>query len=91
MSIREYRKDDFPFLFDIYAHSKLDELINEESEFTLIPLEKDDRRLSILMASDIYVYDEQGIIGYGAHDGPEITALFVHPKHRGRGVGITLF
>ncbi len=42
------------------------------------------------MASDIYVYEDQGVIGYGAHDGPEITALYVHPRHRGRGVGISL-
>ena len=90
MSIRKYKADDFPIVSEIYASSKLDEVINEDSEFTLIPLEKDDKRLSILMASDIYVYDEQGILGYGAHDGPEITALYVHPRHRGRGVGITL-
>ena len=90
MSIREYRESDFPILSDIYARSKLDEVINEESDFTLIPLEKDAQRLSILMASDIYVYDDLGIMGYGAHDGSEITALFVHPEHRGRGVGGTL-
>ena len=90
MSIREYIDDDFTRLSAIYANSKLDELINEDSEFTLVPLEEDDKRLSILMASDIYVYDDQGIIGYGAHDGSEITALFVHPEHRGRGVGRTL-
>lgn len=65
-------------------------MINDDSDITLIPLEKDVKWLLILMASDIYVYDDQGIIGYGAHDGPEITALYVHPKHRGRGVGITL-
>ena len=90
MSIREYIDDDFPRLSAIYANSKLDELINEDSGFTLVPLEEDDKRLSILMASDIYVYDDQGIIGYGAHDGSEITALFVHPEHRGRGVGRAL-
>ena len=90
MSIRKYKDEDFPTLSDIYARSKLDEVINEDGEFTLIPLEEDDKRLAKLLASDIYVYEDQGVIGYGAHDGPEITALYVHPNHRGQGVGIIL-
>ena len=90
MGIRKYIARDFPDISEIYSHSKLDELINEKSEFSLIPLNKDNKRLQILMASDIYVYTEQNIIGYGGYNNREITALFVHPEHRGRGVGIAL-
>lgn len=91
MHIREYTNKDFPFIAEIYGGSKLDELTNEESNFSLIPLEEDSRRLSTLMASEIYVYDNNGIMGYGAHKGHEITALFVAPKHRKKGIGVALF
>lgn len=39
------------------------------------------------MASRIFVYDDSGIRGYGAVLGSEIRAVFVHPLHRGKGIG----
>jgi putative acetyltransferase len=88
MSIRAYHQDDLPTIFDICSHSKLDELKFEDQIFTLLPLEKDQVRLSELMESDIYLYQEQDhIFGYGAICGNEIRALFVHPKFRGLGIG----
>jgi putative acetyltransferase len=88
MNIRAYLQDDLPVIFEIYRHSKLDELKFEDKIFTLLPLEKDTARLSGLMESDIYVYQEHGLIsGYGAICGNEIRALFVHPEFRNKGIG----
>ena len=50
-----------------------------------------DLRFSGLMASEIYVYQEQGrILGFGAINGNEIRALFVHPEHRAKGIGLCM-
>lgn len=88
MSIRAYIKEDLPAIFDIYARSKLDELKFEEGIFTLLPLENDELRLSGLMESDIYVYQEHNCIsGYAAVYGSEIRALFVRPEFRNKRVG----
>lgn len=88
MSIRAYHQNDLPDIFDIYGLSKLDELKFEDQIFTLLPLEKDQVRLSGLMESEIYLYQEQDrIFGYGAINGNEIRALFVHPQFRGMGIG----
>lgn len=88
MNIRAYTQNDLAAIFDIYSRSKLDELKFEDKEFTLLPLEKDDVRLSGLMESEIYVYQEKGaIVGFGAVYVNEIRALFVLPEDRGKGVG----
>lgn len=88
MSIRAYTKNDLSVILDIYGRSKLDELKFENKVFTLLPLEQDEVRLSGLMESNIYVYQEQDhVAAYGAIFGNEIRALFVHPDTRGKGVG----
>lgn len=87
MNIRKYNKNDYDAILDIYAASKLDELLFEEDMFELLPLEKDATRLSKLMESEIYIYEDSGVIGYGANCGSEIRALFVHPKGRKKGIG----
>ena len=87
MNIREYVEGDKKRILEIYAQSKLDELKFETVEFKLLPLEKDKDRLSKLYESDIYVYDENGVVAYGAHFHSEISALFVQPGSRGEGIG----
>lgn len=95
MTIRKFKDSDFPEIVDIYTQSKLDELKFESKAFTFLPLEKDNKRLTELMQSDIYVFESpgeseagnEGISGYGAHYGSEIRALFVKPKFRGKKVG----
>lgn len=85
MSIQTFKQNDLAAIVDIYDRSKLDELKFEVKPFTLLPLHKDDLRFSGLMASEIYVYQDQGrILGFGAINGNEIRALFVHPEHRKR-------
>ena len=87
MSIRPFHENDFAAILDIYAKSKLDELIYECTEFVLLPLEQDHKRLVELRESDVYVYDDNGVVGYGALLGSEIRALFVLPDYRGKGIG----
>lgn len=87
MSIRKYNKNDFPAILEIYAASKLDELRYEDADFELLPLASDMKRLGQLLESEIYLYEDDGVIAYCAHCDSEIRALFVHPKSRGKGIG----
>lgn len=90
MSIRAFNLDDFEEIEAIYNLSKLDELRYESKTFELLPLMKDEPRLKSLMESQIFVYEEGRILGYGACHGSEIRALFVHPSSRGFGIGSKL-
>ena len=90
MSIRKFAEKDRKKIIEIYDQSKLDELKYEVVEFMLLPLEKDKVRYGQLNESDIYVYEENGVVGYGASYDAEIRALFVLPAVRGRGVGTNL-
>lgn len=87
MIIRPFNEDDFADIVDIYAKSKLDELKFEEKDVELIPLIEDQKRLTEFQESDVYVYEENRILGYGALFGSEIRSLFVTPESRGRAVG----
>ena len=82
MNIRQYKKTDLPKIFEIYAQSKLDELRFEKSKFDLIRLEDDPKRLPKIIESDIYVYEQNEILGFGAIFDSEIRALFVSPDAR---------
>lgn len=90
MTIRPYRNTDFPDILDIYAASKLDELIYEEQRFKLLPLDQDARRLEGFKNSQVFVYEQDGLKAYAALDQSEITALFVHPRGRCAGIGKSL-
>ncbi|HBG21049.1 MAG TPA: N-acetyltransferase [Desulfobulbaceae bacterium] len=87
MKIRTYHTSDYQAVLAIYAASKLDELRCEEARFELLPLEHDPKRLGQLLESEIYICEEDGIVGYCAKHGAEIRALFVHPESRGKGFG----
>ncbi len=87
MTIRPFNNADLPAIFDIYRHCKLDELRFEQQTFTLLPLEDDEIRLGQLLASSIFVYEDDDILGYGALFNSEIRALFVTPQARGQGLG----
>ncbi|MCH2038853.1 MAG: GNAT family N-acetyltransferase [Rickettsiales bacterium] len=88
MSIRPYTEKDFPSILSIYAKSKLDELRFENKVFTLLPLDQDQQRLQKLLQSTIYVYEsDSNVIAYTAFTQSEITALFISPDYRGKGIG----
>ena len=88
--MRTYHSDDFEAIEEIYNLSKLDELRFEDKQFRLLPLQLDDKRFRGLMESQIVVFDNGSILGYGAFHGSEISALFVHPSARGKGIGANL-
>ena len=56
-----------------------------------MPLQNDKNRYQQLFESDIYVYDDNAVIAYGAIYKSEIRSLFVHPKYRRQGIGKLLF
>ena len=91
MNIRAAQKSDLTSIIEIYNNSKLDELRFESKMFELLPLEQDCKRYEQLLESDIYVYEDKKMLGYGALYGNEIRGLFVHPLARGKGVGSSLF
>ncbi|MFG6666253.1 GNAT family N-acetyltransferase [Halomonas sp. HNIBRBA4712] len=91
MMIREFQESDFEKVNEIYSLSKLDELRFEREVFQLLPLKEDEKRLRDLMESEIFVYEDDGILGYGAIYQNVIRSLFVHPLYRGQGVGSALF
>lgn len=87
MKIRPFKETDLSRVYEIYANSKLDELRFEDENFDLLRLEDDPKRLPKVMGSDIYVYEVDEILGFGAILGSEIRALFVSPAARGKGIG----
>jgi putative acetyltransferase len=88
MPIRSYASSDYPSVLDIYALSKLDELRFEGRQFDLVPWEDDARRLAEFRESVIVVFAENGaVLAYIARHENKIRSLFVHPAHRGRGLG----
>lgn len=87
MNIRKYNQKDYSRVLEIYANSKLDELRFENEPFKFLPLEQDSKRLNQFKESDVYVYEDGEILGYGAVKESEITALFVDSNARARGLG----
>lgn len=66
MIIRPYREQDYREVRRTYAQSKLDELRFECESFELLPLEEDEGRYRSLFESNVYVYEEEAVLGYGA-------------------------
>ena len=87
MVIRKFNEADLDAILIIYADSKLDELRFENQQYTLIPLQQDQRRFSELSESDVCVYEDEGVLAYGALYNAQIRAIFVHSKARGKGIG----
>ena len=94
--IRTYKRSDYQTILDIYAASKLDELRFERSAFELLPLEEDSKRRDALFESEIFVFDAEHVLGFGAMypsssaRDSEIRAVFVLPSARGNGIGRSL-
>lgn len=97
MNIRKMLDSEFSYIENIYNQTKLDELQYEEKAFQLLPIKQDNKRLTGLIESDIYVYTKaEEILGFGAihhstdKQTSEIRVLQVHPHYRGKGIGTLL-
>ena len=87
MFVRQFTPNDFQAVKEIYALSKLDELCFEDATYQLLPLDQDSRRLRLFTESEVCVFDQGGVKGFGAFYQNEIRFLFIHPNERGKGVG----
>ena len=90
MNIREYKRVDFPAVSEIYASCRKEEFINEKETPNLLPIEDDDKNLSLFRNSDIYVYEGKKIYGFATISDRCISWLYVHPDYRSKGIGSNL-
>jgi ribosomal protein S18 acetylase RimI-like enzyme len=87
MKVRGYTEADWEDVKEIYNLSKVDELKGSVDLRAFIPLERDPRNLRLFRESRIVVVEEsETILGFGGSSGTYISWLFVHPRHRRRGV-----
>jgi len=87
MSIRRYQKSDFNRLADIYDASRPDEFYAEKGPFTFVPWAENNYMMTIFKGSEIYVYEEEAVLGFCGFTGNHINWFFVHPDSRGQGIG----
>jgi ribosomal protein S18 acetylase RimI-like enzyme len=87
MAIRQYQKSDFNRLAEIYDASRPDEFYAEEGNFTFVPWAENNYMMTIFAGSEIYVYEEEGVVGFCGFTGNHINWFFVHPDSRGKGIG----
>ena len=87
MPIRRYQKSDFNRLADIYDASRPDEFYAEQGDFTFVPWAENNYMMTIFKGSEIYVYEEESILGFCGFTGEHINWFFVHPDSRGQGIG----
>lgn len=90
MIIREYSESDFSHILALYPEYILDELKYETTHFELPSLNEDELRGSLFLNSEVYVCGGSEIIAFGAINGSEIRAIYVHPNARGKGIGTQL-
>ena len=85
--IRPFENIDKKAVIEIYDAAKLDELVNEEIEFQLVPLENDLKRNELIFSSNIAIFDSGHPAAFVAYSDGCINGLYVHPKSRGQGIG----
>lgn len=87
MPIRRYQKTDFNRLADIYDASRPDEFYAEKGDFTFVPWAENNYMMTIFKGSEIYVYEEEMVLGFCGFTDNHINWFFVHPDSRGKGIG----
>jgi ribosomal protein S18 acetylase RimI-like enzyme len=85
--IRIYKESDWRQVSKIYDLSKPDEMNGLVNSDLITPLSKDDKMFRYFKESRIWVYEnEHKIKGFIGLKEDVISWLFVHPKHRRRGI-----
>ena len=87
MSIRKYTDDDFEALQNIYNIARPDEFYAEQGSFKFTPFADDEYIMFMLGESEVFVYEQDSILGFSGFSGDRINWLFVDPTSRGQGVG----
>ena len=90
MEVRKYHTGDYDFIERIYNASRLDEFYAEQSQLVLEPWSDDEYVQSILEESEIYVCENETVIGFCGYLNKHINWLFVAPEYRGSGVASRL-
>lgn len=88
--VRKFNDADLGAVCRIYANAKRDELAYEGKLVEIIPLEEDAVIMAAFRESDVFVYEDGGVVGFAAMFDGQLRALFVHDDARGRGVGRAL-
>jgi [ribosomal protein S18]-alanine N-acetyltransferase len=91
MLLRDYQKEDWDAICDIFIRAKPDELKGSCSPEAVIPLAKDEGLLNLFNNSVLYVAElDNKIVGYGGYQGTLISFLFVDPQYYKRGIATEL-
>jgi ribosomal protein S18 acetylase RimI-like enzyme len=91
MLIRDYQKEDWAAICDIFIRAKPDELKGSCSPEAVIPLAQDERFLNLFHHSVLYVAElDQQVVGYAGYQGSLVSFLFVDPQYYQRGIAMKL-
>jgi ribosomal protein S18 acetylase RimI-like enzyme len=91
MQIRPYRDADWDSVREIYDVSKPDEMRGVVDASTIPPLASDASMLALFGDSHIIVMgNASDVMGFAGTRANSITWLFVHPRHRRKGVARAL-
>ena len=91
MFLRDYQKEDWAAICDIFIRAKPDELKGSCSPEAVIPLAKDEVLLKSFNHSILYVAElEHQVVGYGGYQDSLVSFLFVDPDYYKRGIATLL-
>jgi GNAT superfamily N-acetyltransferase len=91
MHIRPFTPDDWQSICDIHDRCKPDEMRGAVDPSVIVPIQHDSRTQDLYRESALAVAEEAGrVVGFIGTLGAYVSALFVDPSQRRRGVGAAL-
>ena len=91
MLIRDYQKEDWAAICDIFLRAKPDELKGSLSPEAVIPLAQDTGLLNLFNHSVLYVAElDHKVVGYAGYQDSLVSFLFVDPDYYRRGIATEL-
>ena len=91
MHIRPYRDTDWEMVCEIYDAAKPDEMRGVIHPSAIPPLAADPDMLALFRDSRILLMEDANeIVGFSGSRDNSITWLFVHPRHRRKGIARAL-
>jgi ribosomal protein S18 acetylase RimI-like enzyme len=88
MKIRNYNKNDWEAVKEIYDLSRPDELAKViDKNYIIKPLVEDKIQFRIFNDSEILVSEENNkVLGFIGYNNNHISLMYVHPAHRGKQI-----